>query len=51
MIGFWKLGVIVGLFFIGLNSVDAQRPEGGKRGDDQGGKRGEPGDVRPPPDG
>lgn len=41
MICFWKLGVIVGLFFIGLNSVDAQRPEGGKRGN--------PGAMRPPP--
>ena len=44
---FCKLAAIAGLFFIGLNSVDARHHEGGNRGD-EGGNRGDGnhGDMR-----
>ena len=47
---FCKLAAIAGLFFIGLNSVDARHHEGGNRGD-EGGNRGDGnhGDMRRSP--
>ena len=50
MVVFCKLAAIAGLFFIGLNSVDARHHEGGNRGD-EGGNRGDGnhGDMRRSP--